>query len=292
MTYILTNARHAPTPTGAGRGLINIDKEAFAFQGCSIAADPEDEPAAIATLAQRATAECAVHARPIPVLPVHVTAADMGELPKHTVPVGFSKQGVEPYFFNTTKHAYMLVVGEDADMLGSYFKGMRETFIANQASYVFVDDAGLLGISDDEHVLTTSEQAEAFVRSLPPNPLQAEYYVFTNPIKTMAGLSETGKAWLTDLWVNERTKHRVVMVAGIEAMRTKGFAEQWYLFFKQSGAGLWIGTGFGNQMIFQYGRTLPEYNQPAGPTDGYASFRGQATSVRLLEPAPRDTEEA
>ena len=292
VTYILTNARHAPTPTGAGRGLINIDKEAFAFQGCSIAADPEDEPAAIATLAQRATTECAVHARPIPVLPVHVTAADMGELPKHTVPVGFSKQGVEPYFFNTTKHAYMLVVGEDADMLGSYFKGMRETFIANQASYVFVDDAGLLGISDDEHVLTTSEQAEAFVRSLPPNPLQAEYYVFTNPIKTMAGLSETGKAWLTDLWVNERTKHRVVMVAGIEAMRTKGFAEQWYLFFKQSGAGLWIGTGFGNQMIFQYGRTLPEYNQPAGPTDGYASFRGQATSVRLLEPAPRDTEEA
>ena len=51
-------------------------------------------------------------------------------------------------------------------------------------------------------------------------------------------------------------------------------------------------SGFGNLMIFQYGRTLPEYNQPAGPTDGYASFRGQATSVRLLEPAPRDTEEA
>lgn len=285
VTYILTNARHAPTPTNAGRGLINIDKEAFAFQGASIADDPEQEPATIAALAERLCATDGVRARSIPVLPIHVTAAEMGTLPPHTVPVGFSKQGVEPYFFNTTKHAYMLVVGEDTDVMGSYFQGMRETFAANGASYIFVDDAGLMGITDDEHVLTASEQAEAFVRSLPPNPLQAEYYVFTNPIKTMAGLSETGRAWLTDLWVNERTKHRVVMVAGIEAMRTKGYVEQWYTFFRQSGSGLWIGTGFGNQMIFQYGRTLPEYNQPAGPTDGFVSMRGQATSVRLVESA-------
>ena len=288
VTYLLTNARHAPTPTNAGRGLINIDKEAFAFQGASIADDPEQEPAVIAELAERLKAESPVRARPIPVLPVHVTAADMGPIPKHTVPVGFSKQGVEPYFFNTTKFAYMLVVGEDTDMLGSYFKGMRETFIANGAEYRFIDDARLMGDLDDPWVLTTSDEAEAFVRSLPPKPLQAEYYVFTNPIKTLAGLSETGKSWLTDLWVNERTKHRVVMVAGIEAMRTKGYVEQWYMFFKQSGAGLWIGTGFGNQMIFQYGRTMPEYNQPAGPTDGFVAFRGQAVSVRLVEPAPQD----
>ena len=238
-------------------------------------------------LAERLKAESPVRAKPIPVLPVHVTAADMGPIPKHTVPVGFSKQGVEPYFFNTTKFAYMLVVGEDTDMLGSYFKGMRETFIANGAKYRFIDDARLMGDLDDPWVLTTSDEAEAFVRSLPPKPLQAEYYVFTNPIKTLAGLSETGKSWLTDLWVNERTKHRVVMVAGIEAMRTKGYVEQWYMFFKQSGAGLWIGTGFGNQMIFQYGRMMPEYNQPAGPTDGFVSFRGQAASVRILEPAPQ-----
>ena len=160
--------------------------------------------------------------------------------------------------------------------------------IANGAEYRFIDDARLMGDLDDPWVLTTSDEAEAFVRSLPPNPLQAEYYVFTNPIKTMAGLSETGKSWLTDLWTNERTKHRVVMVAGIEAMRTKGYVESWYLFFKQSGAGLWIGTGFGNQMIFQYGRTMPEFNQPAGPTDGFVSFRGQVVSVRLLEPAQAD----
>jgi hypothetical protein len=287
ITYILTNARHAPTPTGAGRGLINLDKEAFAFQGASIALDPEEEPAAIAALAEAQAVSCPVKAKPIPVLPLHVTAADMGPIPAHTVPVGFSKQGVEPLFFNTTKFAYMLVVGEDTDMLGSYFRGLRETFRANGAEYRFVDDAGLMGINDDAWVLTTSDEAEAFVRSLPPKPLQAEYYVFTNPIKTLAGLSETGKSWLTDLWVNERTKHRVVMVAGIEAMRTKGYVEQWYMFFKQSGAGLWIGTGFGNQMIFQYGRMMPEYNQPAGPTDGFVSFRGQAASVRILEPAPQ-----
>ena len=288
-TYILTNARQAPTPTNAGRGLINIGKEAFAFQGCSIAMDVEDEPGVVEHLTEWVKAHSADSAQPIPVLPQHVTARDMGALPKHTVPVGFSKQGVEPYFYNTTKYAYMLVVGEDSDMLGSYFRGMRETFIANGAQYRFIDDAGIMGISNDAWVLTTSEQAEAFVRSLPPKPLQAEYYVFTNMIKTLAGLSETGKSWLTDLLVNERTKHKVVMVAAIEAMRTKGYVEPWYNFFRQSGGGLWIGTGFGNQMIFQYGRTLPEYNQPAGPTDGFAAMRGQATSVRLVEAAVRDT---
>ena len=216
----------------------------------------------------------------------------MGQLPKHTVPVGYSKQGVEPYFYNTTKFAYMLVVGEDTDVLASYFKGMRETFIANSAEYRFIDVEGLMGIADDPCVLTSNEQAEEFVRSLPPKPLQAEYYVFCNMTKIMAGLSPTGKSWLTDLLVNERTKHKVVMVVGMEAMRTKGNMEDWYLFMKQSGGGLWMGTGFGNQMIFQYGRTLPEYNQPAGITDGFVSSKGAATSVRLLEAATQEIRDA
>ena len=289
VTYILTNARHAPTPTNAGRGLINIEKEAFAFQGCSIAMDVEEEPAVIAAIAERMKAATPARARTIPVLPLHVTAPTMGKLPEHTVPVGYSKQGVEPVFFNTTKFAYMLVVGEDSDVLGSYFKGLRETFIANGAEYRFIDEAGLLGKIDDPWIITKAEDAEAFVRSLPPKPKQAEYYVFTNMIKTMSGLSETGKSWLTDLLVNERTKHKVVMIAAIEAMRTKGFIEQWYMFFKQTGNGLWIGSGFGNQMIFSYGRTLPEYNAPAAPTDGFMAMKGQVTSVRVVEPASEDT---
>lgn len=288
-TYILTNARHAPTPTNAGRGLINIDKEAFAFQGGSIAMDVEEEPAVIAALAARLKADSPARARTIPVLPAHVTASDMGELPAHTVPVGFSKQGVEPVFFNTTKYAYMLVVGEDADVLSSYYRGLRETLIASGAEYRFIDEAGLLGKVDDPWVITTADDADAFIRSLPPKPKQAEYYIFTNMIKTMSGLTPTGKAWLEDLLVNERTKHKVVMVAGIEAMRTKGFVEPWYTFFKQTGNGLWIGSGFGNQMIFSYARTLPEYNAPAAPTDGFMAMKGQITSVRVVEPAQTDT---
>ena len=285
VSYLLLNARHAPTPNNAGRALINLNKEAFAIQCCSIANDPEAEPAVVAALAQHWATTSDVRARRIPVLPVHVTADDMGALPKHTVPVGFSKQGVEPYFYNTTKYAYMLVVGEDTDVLASYFKGMREVFRSNGTEYRFIDDAQLMGITDDDWVLTTSEQAEAFVRSLPPKPLQAEYYVFTNMTKTMAGLSKTGQAWLTDLLTNERTKHKVVMVTAIEAMRTKGNMDDWFMFMKQAGGGLWIGTGFGNQMIFQYGRTLPEYGQPAAYNDGFVSSKGQATSVRLVEPA-------
>jgi hypothetical protein len=68
-------------------------------------------------------------------------------------------------------------------------------------------------------------------------------------------------------------------------MRTKGNVEDWFMFMKQAGGGLWIGTGFGNQMVLPYGRTLPEYNQPAAYNDGFVSSKGQATSVRLVEPA-------
>ena len=288
VSYVLVNARQAPTPNNVGRALINIEKEAFAIQCGSIGMDVEQEPAIVAALAARVKAQTKARARRIPVLPVHVTAEDMGPIPAHTVPVGFSKQGVEPYFYNTTKYAYMLVIGEDTDVLASYFKGMRETFRANDVEYRFIDDAGLLGVSDDPWVLTTSEQAEAFVRGLPPKPVQAEYYVFTNMTKTMSGLSKTGQSWLTDLLSNERTKHKVVMVTGIEAMRTKGNVDDWYMFMKQAGGGLWIGTGFGNQMVLPYGRTLPEYNQPAAYNDGFVSSKGQATTVRVVEPAGQD----
>lgn len=285
VSYILVNARQAPTPSNTGRALINLGKEAFAIQCGSIADDPEQEPAVVAATAERMKVATNVRARRIPVLPVHVTADDMGQLPAHMVPVGFSKTGVEPYYYNTTKYAYLLVIGEDTDVLASYFKGMRETFRANGAQYRFIDDGGLMGITDDPWVLTTSAQAEEFVRSLPPKPLQAEYYVFTNMTKTISGLSKTAQSWVTDLLVNERTKHKVVMVTGIEAMRTKGNVDDWYMFMKQAGGGLWIGTGFGNQMVLPYGRTLPEYNQPAAYNDGFVSSKGQATSVRLVEPA-------
>ena len=288
VSYLLVNARQAPTPNNAGRTLINIEKEAFAVQCGSIADDPEQEPAVVAALVDRVKSQTRTRARRIPVLPVHVTADDMGPIPAHTVPVGFSKTGVEPYFYNTTKFAYMLVIGEDTDLLASYFKGMRETFKANGAEYRFIDDGGLMGITDDPWVLTTTEQAEAFVRGLPPKPVQAEYYIFTNMVKTMSGLSKTGQSWLTDLLTNERTKNKVVMVTGIEAMRIKGNVEDWYMFMKQAGGGLWIGTGFGNQMVLPYGRTLPEYNQPAAYNDGFVSSKGQAMSIRVVEPANQD----
>ncbi len=291
-SYILTNARNAPTPSNPGRFLINIEKECFEVQGCSIALAPEDEPQCIAALAKASRERVDKQAAPIPVLPLHVTAKEMGPVPAHTVPVGFSKRGVQPHFFNTTKFAYMLVVGEDTDMLGAYFEGMRQTFKASGVEYRFIDDGGLMPRTNDEWVITTAEQADEFIKSLPPKPIQAEYYVFTNMVKTMAGLSETGQAWCTDLLVNERTKHKVVMVAGIEAMRTKGLVDPWFQFFRNSGSGLWIGSGFGNQMLFSYGRTLPEYNQPAAQNDGFAAHRGVVTSVRLVEPIEGDDEVA
>ena len=116
--YILTNARNAPTPNNPGRGLINIEKEAFEFQGPAIADDEAAEEGVIAQVAAKIRGRSTRLVREIPVLPTHVRVADMGDdAVSHKIPVGFSKKGVEPYFYDASRFPYMLVLGEDNDAI-------------------------------------------------------------------------------------------------------------------------------------------------------------------------------
>lgn len=284
VTYILTNARQAPVPSNAGRCLISIDKETFECQGITLVQGGQDEAAVISSLALELSGRSAVRAEPIPVLPTHVYPDAMGvELPWHQVPVGYAKRGVAPYFFNTSKFAYLLVVGEDGEVLGSYFDGLKSCLAQWDASYRFVDDAHLMAACDDAHVMRAIEDVETFVASLPPKPLQADYYVFTDLTRTMAGLSEGRARILASLIADERTKNKVVMVVGVEAMRVKGLFDPWFQFLRGTGNGLWIGSGFANQTVFPYGRTLPEYHKPAQSMDGFVVMKGEVTGVKLLE---------
>jgi S-DNA-T family DNA segregation ATPase FtsK/SpoIIIE len=283
--YILTNARNAPTPNNPKRGLINIEKEAYEFQGVSICQDEAAEEQAIANLAARMRGACLRVAQQIPVLPAHVLPSYMGEeAPSHKIPVGFSKKGVEPLFYDATKFPYMLILGEDNEVLGSYLDGMREWFADRGVSYRFLDpDEVLTRAGDDPWVIKTMEGVEAFVKGLPPNPVQADYVIVTTIAKTMNALSEPSKAILNSFIVDERTKGKTVIIGVSEIMRVKGMFDPWFTFLKNPGSGLWVGNGFGNQSILQYGRTLPEYNKPAAKTDGYMVAKNVVTGVRLLE---------
>lgn len=287
-SYILTNARHAPTPNNPGRGLINIGKEAFEFQGPAIAEDEASEPEAIAALAEAIRSRCTRAVHEIPVLPESVQVSNMGEEARsHMVPVGFSKKEVEPVFFDVRKFPYMLVLGEDDEVIGTWLEGLREWFIAHQVSYRFVDtDKVLSRVEDDPYVLRTSEDVESYVLGLPPNPVQSDYLVLTSVVKTMKELSEQAAAILTSFIVDERTKGKTVVIAATEFLRVKGVFDSWFTFLKNPGSGLWIGSGFGNQTVLQYGRTLPEYTRPAAHADGYVVARNVVTSVRLLEAEP------
>ncbi len=283
--YILTNARHAPTPNNPGRGLINIGKEAFEFQGPAIADDEESEASAIQSLASSMRARCERLVREIPVLPTRVHVADMGEKARsHMVPVGFSKKDVEPFFFDVRKFPYMLVLGEDNEVLGVWLDGLREWFAARGITYRFVDTDGVLtGADDDPWVLQTLEEVEEYVLGLPPNPVQSDYLVLTSIAKTMSALSQQAAPIINSFIVDERTRGKTVVIAVSELMRVKGLFDPWFTFLKNPGSGLWVGNGFGNQSILQYGRTLPEYNRPAKRSDGFVVARNVVTSVRLLE---------
>ena len=287
-SYILTNARNAPTPNNPGRGLINIGKEAFEFQGPAIAEDEASEAGSVAALASVMRSRCARVVREIPVLPTRVRTADMGEKARsHMVPVGFSKKDVEPYFFDVRKFPFMLVLGEDNEVLGVWLQGLRNWFMAHQVSYRFVDTDEILSrANEDPWVLRTTEEVEKYVLGLPSNPVQSDYLILTSIAKTMKALSEPAAAILNSFIVDERTKGKTVVIAVSEILRVRGIFDPWFTFLKNPGSGLWIGSGFGNQSILQYGRTLPEYNRPAAHADGYVVARNVVTSVRLLEAEP------
>ena len=223
--------------------------------------------------------------REIPVLPTHVHVSDMGEQARsHMIPVGFSKKGVEPFFFDARKFPYMLVLGEDNEVLGVWMDGLREWFVAHHVSYRFVDTDGVLSHAEgDPWVLRSLEDVEAYVLGLPPDPVQSDYLVLTSIAKTMNALSEQATAILNSFIVDERTRGKTVVIAVSELLRVKGIFDAWFTFLKNPGSGLWVGNGFGNQSILQYGRTLPEYNRPAAHADGYVVARNVVTSVRLLE---------
>ena len=284
-TYILVNARNAPTPNNSGRGLINIDKEVFEFQGPSIADDEASEEAFIKQTALKVRKQCARQVREIPVLPERVLVENMGpKATSHMVPVGYSKRDVEPVFFDVRKFPYMLVLGEDNEVIGAYLDGLREWFGARGVSYRFIDtDSVLTGADGDPWVLREMSDVESYVLGLPPNPVQSDYLVLTSAAKTMGALSEQAGAILSSFIVDERTKGKTVVIAASELMRVKGVFDPWFTFLKNPGSGLWVGNGFGNQSVLQYGRTLPEYNRPAARADGFMVARNVVTSLRLLE---------
>lgn len=283
---LITVLGHRPSttvPRQDKRGYVTMGKETFEFQGASLGPEGTTDAEAIAALARRRRSECAGAARKIPVLPRYVHVRQMGVEPvgRGLVPVGFGKLSVEPVFFPLERFP-MLVLGNDVESIARYLAGLREALAASGVSYLVVDNAGYLGETDDPNVV---QDVERLPERLLPTLLGRDpvgVLVFTSIVETVLALPPAAATQLKEFLAKEKGKGVTGLVAASEMWRCKSLYDEWYKTLTAYGNGVWVGSGFGDQTMFHYARTLSEYRSPAATDDGFVSMRGDVTGVRLL----------
>ena len=293
-TSVLGAMRGVVPPKQDKRGLVRIGKELFEFQGASIAASADDEPAAIERLAQGWRERGDACATPIPALPPRVHAADMGKAPEGRVcvPVGFLKDEVEPAWFDFSRCPFMLVLGNDLDGIGRYLRGVRDYLSASGLSYAVVDEQGVLGEVDDARVLRAPAVVERVLGDVVEGATACDVLVFASIVQTIAdlpaALSTSVQEWLSD----ERCVGSTAVMAACEMWRAKIIYADWFKVTTAYANGIWVGSGFADQAMFRYSRVLPAFRLPQARSEGFYALRGDVSCVRLIEAQDEGQDEA
>ena len=273
------------------RGLVRVEKSILELQGASLCQVNEDPYVMIGALARRLKASSTSIAVPIPQLPAYVSYLDMDVSQPSLLPVGYSKQGIKPAYFDLNKSPYMLVLGNDNDPIDRYLRGLREALSFSATKYRIIDSHGLLGSDmDDPNVLTAYEDIEAFVHELDGGVVEVGVIVFTSIAQTITSIAPDASRKLQDFIANEKGAGKTALVCASELWRVRSLYDNWYKVVTAYGNGVWCGSGFIDQTVFRYARSMPEYRMPAERSDAFLCMRGDVTMVRLLEATdePRD----
>lgn len=280
-------------PHQARRGLVRVDGSVFEMQGASISLGDVPEGEAISAVARASRTKSAVAAPPIPRLPRKVHLSDMGSASAPLLPVGFSRKGIEPVFFDLSRSAYMLVMGSDNDSVGMYLRGLYEALASgDHGSFAVIDPQRLLGDDPGAGVRQGREDVEAYLMEVAAGKEVPAILVFTSIAQTIDGLSHTASAAVQDYISHERGVARTGIIAATEAWRVRSLYQDWFKVLSAYGNGVWTGGGFAEQGIFKYGSLLPEFRQPAERSDGFYVVRGDVIPVRLLEAADEPDDRA
>lgn len=274
-------------PRQERRGLVRIDKGLYEFQGASIAHAPEDEGKVIAAVADAATQGGDAAAPPIPQLPKRVTAAHMREgAGASKFPVGYARADMRPTYYDLAEGSRLLVLGNDADLLESYLRGVYETFCGvDGMSFRFVDPHGVLGRSACANVLRTTEEVESFVGAFVAGDTCADVVVFTGIVQTMSMLGEESSRLLQGYLADGCGTSSTRVVAASELWRTTSLYASWYKALSAQGNGVWVGTGFYDQSVLRFTQVSSEQRKRIVASDGFVAIRGNATAVRLVAEA-------
>ena len=291
-SQILGNLNGMPTPRQPRRGLARMGKQILEFQGAYLGAEHDGEREWIRELACVGTEAHPCMAPTIPTLPRTVHASEMGELEPVSIPVGFCKESVVPLHFSLAKSPCMLVLGNDMDSIGLYLRGLFEALAqARNLDFYFIDSQHVLGEVKDPHVLQNVDEVCGFVRELSAGSVAPCYLILTSVVQTMNGLPDEERELLETFIVTEHHVEGHPIVAATELWRTKSLYQDWYKVLSAYGNGVWIGSGFAEQTVFGFSRSLPAYRELAARSDGFLVTRGMVRGVRLLEPRSSELKE-
>ena len=266
------------------RGLAKIGKSLYEFQGVSIGDVDEDVDGLLDMAAGGACGVAGIRPPSIPRLPQRVLAEHMADAAgAKRLPVGYAKVGVVPLCIDLRKSPCVRVLGNDADSLTCYVRGVYETLSRwPDATYTFVDPWGMLGQTNDSRVLDSMNAVTAFVQGISRISVDEGILVFMSAVQMLESLDAETSARLKDYIIRVANSGVGLLVMVTEYWRTKTLYEDWYRAVSVHGSGVWVGGGFADQTAYSYARQLPEYRQQMAESDGFAVMGGEVTPVRLV----------
>jgi hypothetical protein len=154
---------------------------------------------------------------------------------------------------------------------------------AGETDVRFVDPQGLLGATDDARVVRDEDALVDLVAGLYDGDIVPDLLVFTSIVQTMASLPKDVAKHLQRYFTEERGAGETAVIAASELWRTRSVFDEWYKLITSAGTGVWVGSGFSDQSVYRFARSLPEYRMPAERSDGFYVAQGNVVCVRLLE---------
>lgn len=290
-TILGSGARKMVPPHAFRRGLVALGKKVYEFQGLSLCDDSSAEGDVIRSSADFLSTEWDAKAAPmIPVLPRVVTPESFDGLPlgRSCVPAGVSVEGIEPVTFDVKRTSVMLVAGNDADCIGSYFTGLARALSNDGMRAVTLDIDGIVPVDAGDVRVKGAEVLDAL------HGIEAGSFdlVLVPSVMTLvSGLGPDVGPLFTRLVSSDEIRRRVGFVVGSEAWRAKSLYDQWFTSMTAYKDGLWLGAGFtaGQSLINTYGVPLSALNG-VGAEDAVFASRGNVVKVRPLQCKENESE--
>ncbi|WEV58586.1 type VII secretion protein EssC [Bifidobacterium sp. ESL0728] len=279
-----SGARKMVPPHALRRGLVASDKKVYEFQGVSLGEDPSGEGDVIRGFAGRDAQQWTGQPAPaIPVLPKVVTPEAFAglSLGRACVPAGISVEGIEPVCFDARRTPVMLVGGNDADLIGSYFRGLARSLSEAGVRAVVLDIDGAVpdGCGD-----VRSKDAEVLDALHAVEQGGFDLVLVPSVMTLVSGLSPDTGALFTRLVSSDEIRRHTGFVVGTEAWRAKGVYETWFTAMTAYKDGIWLGAGFnsGQGLVNTYGISMSAL-KGLGAKDAVFASHGGVVKIRPLQ---------